>query len=403
MYSLLSLLGVFALALYMLRLKINLGLSLLAASGTLLALHGVPPVSAVSLTITTFTDLANLELFASVLAIMCLATFLSRTGGIERMVQTGKNLVRGKKRLSVALPFMVGLLPMPGGALFSAPMVGASRPSHRTTTSTLTFINYWFRHVWEYVLPLYPAILLLSTITDVPLSWVMSRHLPFALIAAAAGWWVVRREPEEEFEGGDMEEQEPNNGLNGLFQALSPVAVPVLVILSGGPAWLGASLGIVVSALSRRIAVRKVFSSLWVKASGGLVLDIAGILVFQTVLLGTGVVNEMVDYLVARDLPVLALGMGIPFLVALVSGFSAAFVGIALPVVLPILSGYPVEAILPLIFMGGYAGIIFSPTHLCLVVSCRYFDVQLSSVYRKMVMPTLAVASWGIFWFFLNR
>ncbi len=401
MYALFSILGVFAMVLFLLRYKINLGLSLLLASGILFLLHGVPPLQAVSLTISTFLDPENLELIAAVMAIMCLATFLSRTGGIERMVQAGKNLVRGRRRLSVVLPFMIGLLPMPGGALFSAPMVDASRPSHRTTTSTLTFINYWFRHVWEYVLPLYPAILLFSNLAEVPLSWVMSRHLPFALIAAVAGWWVVRREPEEEF--GENGGKEENAGNTGIFRAISPVVVPVIVILLGGPAWLGAVLGIVASVLFQRVPVKKIFSSLWGKASAGLVLDITGILVFQAVLLGTGVVNQTVEYLVARDLPVLALGMGIPFLVALVSGFSAAFVGISLPVVLPLLTGYPLEAILPLVFMGGYAGIIFSPTHLCLVVSCRYFDVQLASVYRKMILPTLAVASWAVFWFFLNR
>ncbi|MFH1231993.1 MAG: DUF401 family protein, partial [Planctomycetota bacterium] len=46
------------------------------------------------------------------------------------------------------LPIIVGLLPMPGGALFTAPLMDGiddeSIPAHKKT-----LINYWFRHIWE--------------------------------------------------------------------------------------------------------------------------------------------------------------------------------------------------------------------------------------------------------------
>ena len=82
--------------------------------------------------------------------------------------------------VSLALPALVGILPMPGGAIFSAPLVEASRTSPHTQGEILAFINYWFRHIWEYFLPLYPAILLVSSLSGLSLPWIVIHHLPFS-------------------------------------------------------------------------------------------------------------------------------------------------------------------------------------------------------------------------------
>ena len=42
-----------------------------------------------------------------------------------------------------------------------------------------TFVNYWFRHLWEYVVPTYPGLILAATMLGMPVrrfGWI---NLPF--------------------------------------------------------------------------------------------------------------------------------------------------------------------------------------------------------------------------------
>ena len=43
---------------------------------------------------------------------------------------------------------------MPGGAIFSAPLVKGAAEGLDATPGQLSLVNYWFRHVWEVAWPL---------------------------------------------------------------------------------------------------------------------------------------------------------------------------------------------------------------------------------------------------------
>ena len=42
-------------------------------------------------------------------------------------------------------------------------------------------------------------------------------------------------------------------------------------------------------------------------------------------------------------------------------------------------------------FAAGFAGVMFSPVHLCLVLTRDYFKSALSPIYRTMAVPETAV------------
>ena len=67
------------------------------------------------------------------------------------------------------IPIVIGLVPMPAGALVSA--TASKDIAKRTNLSPeeSTFINYWFRHLWEYWWPLYPGVLMAIAITGLPM------------------------------------------------------------------------------------------------------------------------------------------------------------------------------------------------------------------------------------------
>ena len=62
------------------------------------------------------------------------------------------------------IPAAIGLVPMPGGALFSAPLVGKTAENSNNSAEWKAAVNYWFRHILEYWWPLYPVVIVTLSI-----------------------------------------------------------------------------------------------------------------------------------------------------------------------------------------------------------------------------------------------
>ena len=396
MTSLIELIVVFVLILVALRRKINLGATLAGAAFLLLFLSAVPLTKSLKIAISTFGDPANLDLMANIVCITILGNVLSYTGQLNRLVRSTQALFKEPRLVSVVLPALVGILPMPGGALFSAPLVETSRTSPNTEGDVLAFINYWFRHIWEYFLPLYPGVLLASSISGLSLFWIIIHHLPFSFLAILGGWLVARK----------MEVKSPSDppddaSFYEIVQPFIPLIPPILGIFLGIPVWAGGLAGMVLALALSKLPLSQVIPAMLKKFPWLIMIDVAGILVFKTALTQGGVLQPVIDFMISREMPVILLGLGLAFFIALISGLSSAFVGISFPLVLPLLSAFPLEQVFPLLYVGGYLGIIFSPTHLCLILSCRYFKTDIEKVYRLLLWPSILVFSWGVIWYFI--
>jgi hypothetical protein len=69
----------------------------------------------------------------------------------------------GQAASLVLIPAAIGLVPLPGGALFSAPLVGQST-ENSSSPEWKAAVNYWFRHILEYWWPLYPVVIVTLSI-----------------------------------------------------------------------------------------------------------------------------------------------------------------------------------------------------------------------------------------------
>ena len=99
------------------------------------------------------------------IAILLSHNLLKETGRIRRQPSGCLNLTISSAifvRVQVALlPARIGPWASRAGASVSAPMVVPGCDELNLSPERRTFINYWFRHVWEYVLPTFPASCLL--------------------------------------------------------------------------------------------------------------------------------------------------------------------------------------------------------------------------------------------------
>jgi hypothetical protein len=122
-FDLLKLLGILTLILALLRIGWNLGLVLLLASALTDLLYGHTLSDLVLDVLGAAVDPLTLRLVAIVLLITFMGEMLRSTLQMEGLIRALSDLFVDRRWLLALLPMLIGLLPMVGGAMFSAPMV----------------------------------------------------------------------------------------------------------------------------------------------------------------------------------------------------------------------------------------------------------------------------------------
>ena len=87
----------------------------------------------------------------------------------------------------------------------------------------------------------------------------------------------------------------------------------------------------------------------------------------------------------------------IPFLLGLLTGITAGFVGVSFPIVLPLITknGSPNISMAMFAYLAGLSGMMLSPMHLCLALTAEYFKVDLSKLYKKLFLNVFALIIFG--------
>ena len=138
-----------------------------------------------------------------------------------------------------------------------------------------------------------------------------------------------------------------------------------------------------------------------------MMLVIAGVMVFQGVLEDSRAISQIGRSLTSAHVPIALVVVTLPFLVGGITGITVAFVGTTFPITFSLLTNAGmIEHLLPytvLAFCSGYCGVLLSPLHVCLVVTCAYFKTDLARIYPRLFLPCAALAAGGLLSFLINR
>ena len=191
--SLFKLVLILGLTVFLLTKKWDLGLILLLNS-VLAAVLFAYPLRDVPLSIwrgLVARDTVTLAL--AVFLVLVLAELMRRTQAMTAMVQSLHELVPDSRLVIALVPLLIGLMPMLGGAMFSAPMVNEIGDRLKLSAARKTFINYWFRHSMEYVFPLYSSLLMVSALVGVSVYEFVGASWPLTMAAIVVGvlWGLV--------------------------------------------------------------------------------------------------------------------------------------------------------------------------------------------------------------------
>src|SRR5271157_1786448 len=171
----------------------------------------------------------NYLLLAVILLLLFFTEALDKTGRMRRTIDALEAWLKSPRLLMAGLPALVGLLPMPGGALFSAPLVAAVDDENRLKPAHKVAINYWFRHIWEYWWPLYPGIILAIKYAGISSGLFFLIQMPYTAVAVGAGFLFIMRNVDPVNAGTSPGKLDIRASLSALW----PIGVLVVMSLAG--------------------------------------------------------------------------------------------------------------------------------------------------------------------------
>jgi len=423
--AVLRVLCVFGIVLLVMRLRVSLGPALLIGSAILGLMFDQSIVDIFLAGLHALLDPKTLSLAAVVMLILILSRSLETAGQMGRLLDYFSGLIVRPTVNLIVFPALIGLLPMPGGAIFSAPMVKNLGKRHHLNGAQLSFTNYWFRHIWEYWWPLYPGVLLTVSIAGLNLWTFVLLLFPLTPVAVIAGLWPLKAalDAGKNCRSDDAAESRGGSCLRLFLRELVPIGIVIAVGLGLGMGFsaiapnfpiaketgLILALGIAIAwvwgqnrlhgAQIRKLIVNPQLASMF--------LMVASILIFKGILEDSQAVEAVSRELVDWRIPLIPVTIALPFLVGAVSGITIAFVGTTFPVLISLIqnlqSGPLLVPYMMLALVGGFVGVLLSPVHLCLLLSNEYFQTTLPAVYRQLLLPCLALLLCGALYFWVIR
>ncbi len=333
----------------------------------------------------------TLDIMLIIFSILILSNFMQDKKVLYRLIEGLKSFIKNKKILAASLPAFIGLLPMPGGALFSAPMADEALKNEALTPEEKTYVNYWFRHIWEYIFPLYPGIILTSGLLNVSHKTLFFLHLPFTFLMLIIGYFVV-------FYGKSFEKSDKTisikHSLENIVKGIFPVILIILLAI-GFNFNTGVSIviSLLISFVLYKVSIREAFVFIQKGFKIDMLLMVLGIFYFKKAIEVTGAISLLPAVFSGHDM-VLFLLFFLPFITGLLTGITLAYVGITFPILSTyLISGGHVNLSYEMVaYVSGFLGVLLSPVHLCLLLTNEYFNSDLKGVYKYLLKSGAVLA-----------
>ncbi len=371
--------------------KVKLWISLLGGTFILGLLFHLPFIGIWRNLLEATIDPKTLLLISALLAILFFSHLLKETGRMREILEGLVHLFKDIRVVISILPAIIGLMPILGGALVSAPMVVEGSDRLQLSPERRTFINYWFRHVWEFTLPTFPGLILFASLVNVPVRRFGWLHLPFTLTAILIGFFIGFQGIRKVTTGSGS--SVPFSSLLRLLENLLPFFLAILlVILFRIELVIALGVSILVMVVLFRID-GKVLKNEFIKSLDlELFLTISLIMGFKKVLESSHAMEGISEALASSSVPPLFMVTSIPLLVGLMAGAPIAIVGISFPLLIPLFREDPnFLNLMSLAFISGLSGHLLSPFHLCLILTKEYFKADWKGIYCLACIPVASL------------
>ena len=336
--------------------------------------------------------------------VMLLSQLYKETGFINRLSQSLSRLIKNPKIIMCTLPAVIGLLPVAGGALMSAPLVDSEAEKLGMSAEKKAYVNLWFRHTVFPVYPLSQVLIITAALTSIETSItvpeIIIRQIPVVIVMIIIGYffgfWKTRKVKIEKIE-------EPQNtmgtDIRQLLNSFLPILATIVVAVSLGVAGSGLSkqgfdvliatlVGIVILILASRMRFKtfaKPFKSWGIYS---VTMAAYGAFLLRNVMDTAGVSQMFQTYATNGNVSTILLLTLVPAVLGFLMGSPSGGVAISVSVMAGLVAFSATTA--SLLYMSAYLGYIVAPTHLCFTFTADYFKSSISKVY-KYVIPSFLI------------
>lgn len=388
----------------LLKLKVPNGYALIIAAAAAGLMGRLPLLTVLQSFLQVFTEWAN---FSSVLIIIEIATMgalMTRYGLFKRAEEALKAFLPYPRLIIMLLPSVIGMLQVPGGAALSAPFCNNLGTDMGLSRSQRANTNVICRHVFMLCAPFSTSVLIVTGLApqlDLPVFLMTCLAFTAVMVLGNYAFFLRGSNPIElpRVPTGERVKQ-----LGVFLLMLAPIWVVVALNVFFGVHYILAVLaGVLVVYL---LCDRKEFLKNLAKSYNlSLTIMIVGIYFFQNVIKNMSELQRLVhDLLVSgSDLAFLTVIALAALLFGLASGLMYTALGILVPIIVSVSGGgMPLVVNLFYVFCWSYIGYVFSPLHMCQILSDQECGSTISERYRTylpMIVLLLAAVLilYGVF------
>ena len=389
MTEIIKLLAVIAVIIFLIKRKWKLKYIMLLASLLLGVLFALSPFQIGEVFVLALIDPTTLKLMGIIVLVYILSGVLTKVESLGDLVDSLRGLVKDYRLTLAFIPALLGLIPMPAGAMFSAPMVKEVGDRVGLTPEEETFVNYWFRHIWEFVWPLFPGIILFAGLLKVEIQEVILVQFPLTIATVIVGFvWEYKNLKKDTTL---INKKDILLNLKKLFFGVWPILLIIILVLGTKTDLLFSLLIVILSLIFlniKKLSLKMLKDIIINDVDLGVVILIGSIMIFKRILQVSGGIEIIPEAFAKLGVHPFVVLFSIPFFIGMMTGIGTAALGIGLPVLLPIIvQGEPNLYYAMLAFTGSFVGVMISPMHLCLVVTKNYFKADMGKIYKMLILP----------------
>lgn len=379
---------IFLMIILLIRFRVPLWASVLAASAAAALLFQIPFSTFISKSWGALSGRSCLELLLITYGLILLQQLMEDRKMLAAAEKSLTGLFHDPRRGSVASAVVSGLLPSPAAVLMAGSML-KKQYAGMLPEDTTAFATTYFRHIPEALLPVYTNVILMCAVTGMPEGKFLLLMLPYTVLNVLVPYFIYLHPLK--FPAASTDTSGKGNFpelLACALRSLWPILLIIVLILCFRVnTTVSVYLTLALFLAQQRFSSEKLLRFLKSAWNWNMMLMVASILIFTDILSFATVPDALLLAVSAVPFPLFLIYGFVMFAGSIVSNFTAM-----IPAVFPlILSGTTSSGAL-IIYLAslGHLASQLCPTHICISLCAEQFHISINDIFRR-TMPVTAV------------
>lgn len=350
-------------------------------------LFRIPPAKILNLILKVFTSWPSMSVLLSLYFITLLQRMLGARDQIRLAQKDLNGLFHNRRVNAAAAPVFIGLVPCAAAMILCGDIVKEASDGYLEKKEQ-AFVTSWFRHLPESILPTYSGVLLMTTLSGVPVSEFIVGMLVPGIVLALIGYWpYLHRLPKDP--GTPKSENRMKDAVNLVCHLWTILFILVLILGFGIQVVPAVLIVIVLAVFVYRFKPAEFTGAVKSAFEFKLLMNSFLVLVLKEFVEYTGILETLPDMLSVLPIPAFMVFALLFFAGTLVSGTSG-IIALGTPLAFAAMDGG--MPLMVLLMCMCHAASQISPIHVCLTIASEYYGISLGELIRKTVPAALTFA-----------